>query len=291
MDVSIEKLEETVDILVNNSKNGDNPSKGLAAYQTWGKDKKGHVKYTGYFTPEISVKKNPDDLYRYPIYTKPKDWDGKLPTREEIDGEGALKDLGLELAYAKNPIDIYYMQVQGSGYVRFKETGKKVLFRFNGGNGKKYRSIEKYILKNDIDVRRLTLDGIKKYFLNNPERMNEVLFSNPSYTFFRPSKSGVKGAGGVKLVEDISIAVDTKYFPLGSVVLASVPVYNKKGKIIDHEFKILLAQDTGAAIRGPGHVDVYSGLGNKGKAKASALHHYGNMWILLPKDNTQLAMN
>ena len=290
LDVSISKLEETVHILLENAKNGNNPSEGLAAYQTWGKDKKGHVKYTGYFTPEISVKKNPDDLYKYPIYRKPKNWEGALPTREEIDGEGALSGLGLELAYAKNQFDIYYMQVQGSGYVRFRDTGERVLFRFNGGNGKKYRSIEKYILKNDIGVKRLTLDGVKKYFGNNPERAEEVLYSNPSYTFFRPSNSSVKGAGGVTLSEDISIAADPKYFPLGSVVLASVPVYNKKGKITDHKFKILLPQDTGAAIRGPGHVDVYSGLGNKGKAKASSLYHYGNMWILLPKDNTQLAM-
>jgi membrane-bound lytic murein transglycosylase A len=134
------------------------------------------------------------------------------------------------------------------------------------------------------------LDGIKKYLRQNPDQMEEVLFANPSYTFFRPTRSAVKGAAGVPLVEGVSIAADPDYFPLGSVVLASVPVYNKKGKIIDHEFKILLPQDTGAAINGPGHVDIYTGVGTRAKRAASAYHHYGNMWILLPKDNTQLAM-
>lgn len=293
VDISIEKLESTIDILLQNIQEGkDHYGKNLTAYQTWGKDKKGHVKYTGYFTPEISVKKNRDSIYKYPIYKKPSEWEGTLPSRAEIDGEGAFEGFDLELAYAKDLVDIYYMQVQGSGYVRFKETGKKVLFRFGGGNRMKYRSIENYILKNDhIEVKRLTLDGIKKYLNANPHQMEEVLFANPSYTFFKPSKSSVKGAGGVRLVEGVSIAVDTKYFPLGSVILASVPVFNKKGKITDHEFKILLPQDTGAAINGPGHVDIYSGVGNRGKRIASAHHHYGNMWILLPKENDQLAMN
>lgn len=292
VNVSAERLESTIEILLDNIKEGqDHLGKDLTAYQTWGKDKKGHVKYTGYFTPEITVKKSPDDQYKYPIYKRPRDWEGSLPTRAEIDGEGALKGLGLEIAYASNPVDIYYMQVQGSGYAKFKDTGERVLFRFDGGNGKKYRSIENYILKNDhIEVRRLTLDGIKKYLRQNPDQMEEVLFANPSYTFFRPTRSAVKGAAGVPLVEGISIAADPDYFPLGSVVLASVPVYNKKGKIIDHEFKILLPQDTGAAINGPGHVDIYTGVGTRAKRAASAYHHYGNMWILLPKDNTQLAM-
>ena len=291
LDVSIQKLESTIDILLDNAKNGEPISKDLAAYQTWGKDKKGHVKYTGYFTPEIKVKKTPDAKYKYPLYRKPKNWEGKLPTRAEIDGEGALEGLGLELAYAKNPVDIYYMQVQGSGYAKFVDTGEKILFRFNGGNGKKYKSIEKYILRNDhIKVKKLNIDGIKRYIATHPEQMEEILFSNPSYTFFRPTKSAVKGAAGVPLVEDISIAADPKYFPLGSVVLASVPNYDKKGKITDHEFRILLPQDTGAAIRGAGHVDIYSGLGTTGKYKASSIYHYGNMWILLPQENTQLAM-
>ena len=74
------------------------------------------------------------------------------------------------------------------------------------------------------------------------------------------------------------------------MVLATVPKYDKKGNFSGHDFKILLAQDVGGAINGAGHVDVYSGTGTKGKIKASMRHHYGNMWILLPKENNQLAM-
>ncbi|RMG79522.1 MAG: hypothetical protein D6714_16255 [Bacteroidetes bacterium] len=292
LDVSVSQLERTVRILLDGIQSGRTDFRNeLKAYQSWGKDQKGHVRFTGYFTPEIKVKKTPDDKYKYPIYRRPKDWDGPLPTRAEIDGKGALKGLGLELAYAKSLVDIYYMQLQGSGYARFVDTGERVLFRFDGGNGKKYRSIERYILKNpDLNVRDISLDGIKRFLSKNPELTEEVLFKNPSYCFFRPTRGAVKGAGGVPLTPDVSVAADPDYFPLGSVVLADVPIYDKKGRIIDHEFKILLPQDTGAAIDGPGHVDIYCGIGEKGKRKASGYHHYGNMWILLPNELSQLAM-
>lgn len=294
IDVSIDKLERTIHLLLEKAKSSDdylNLNNEIAAYQTWGKDKKGHVNFTGYFAPEINVKAEADETYQYPLYTYPDEWEGKLPTRKEIDGEGALEGMGLELAYAKNLVDIYYMQLQGSGYVNFVDTGKKTLFRFDGGNGHKYRSIERFIMRNDdIKLGNITMDGIKNFLSKNPELMDTVLYSNPSYSFFRPSRSSVKGAGGVSLMEDISIAVDPDYFPLGSVILASVPTYNKKGNFAGHEFRLLLAQDVGGAINGAGHVDVYSGVGNKGKVKATMRHHYGNMWLLLPKENTQLAM-
>ncbi len=292
IDVSIEQLERTIELLLEKAKSAD-PYLGndLAAYQTWGKDKKGHVNFTGYFTPVLKVKKEADEEYKYPLYTYPDEWEGKLPSRKEIDGAGALEGMGLELAYAQNMVDIYYMQLQGSGYVEFVDTGEKILFRFDGGNGHKYRSIERFIMRNDdIKLSNITMDGIKRFLNHHPELKDTVLYSNPSYAFFRPSRSSVRGAGGVTLMDDISIAVDPKYFPLGSVILANMPVYDKKGNFAGHEFKLLLAQDTGGAINGPGHVDVYSGIGNNGKVKASMRHHYGNMWILLPKENTQLAM-
>lgn len=291
LDVSIEKLEATIQLLINNADNPALLKANLAAHQAWGKDKKGHVKFTGYFTPIVRVKKEKDGLYRYPFYASPENWEGALPTREEIDSEGALQGRGLEIAYASNPVDIYYMQLQGSGYIKFVDTGEKILLRYDGGNGKRYRSIETYLSRrDDLKIGNLSNDGVKRFLRKNSDIRQEVLNHNPSYTFFRPSKSAVKGAGGVPLMENISIAADPKYFPIGSVALASVPVYGEEGNIIDHEYRLLLAQDVGGAVRGAGHVDVYSGVGSKGKKLASQRHHYGQMWLLLPQDNQQLAL-
>ncbi len=262
----------------------------LELYKAWGKDKKGNAYFTGYYTPALKVKKTPDHKYKYPLYRYPEDMKGRMPSRREIDGQGVLKGRGLELAYASNPVDVYLMQLQGSGTIEFLETGEKVLLRYAGENGHRYRNIEHYFKKrSDVSIRSISPDGIRRFVNRHPHLADSVLFYNPSYVFFAPKSGEVKGAAQVPLTEDISIAVDSRYFPLGSVILAAMPV-TEGGKVTHHQYRILLPQDVGGAIRGPGHVDVYSGLASKGRAKASALHHYGQMWILLPKKQEHVAM-
>ena len=291
LDVSIEKLQQTIELILANADNPQALKRSLAAHQSWGKDKKGHVKFTGYYAPVISVKKKRDGLYQYPIYARPDHIKGSFPTRKEIS-EGALEGQGCEIAFASNPVDIYYMQLQGSGYIKFADTGEKWLLSYDGSNGKKYRSIETYLARrDDLNIKDLSNDGVKNFLRKNEAIRQEVLNHNPSYAFFKASKSVLKGAGGVPLMEDISIAADPKYLPIGSVVLASIPKYDQKGKIDHHEYRLLLAQDVGGAVNGPGHVDVFSGVGSKGKKKAANHHHYGRMWLLLPQENIPLAMN
>jgi len=255
----------------------------LEAHQIWGEDKKGNVHYTGYFIPVIKVSKKPTRIYRFPIYTRPKNWKGDYPTRAEIDGEGILKGRGLELAYAKNLVDVYFMQVQGSGYVEFR-SGERKLFAYDGTNKHPYRSIGRHLVnKQIIEAKSVSMSGIKRFLNRNPDMRDSVLFYNPSYTFFTPQKSKPRGAGLVPLTADHSIAVDTKYIPLGSILLGKVPVINERGHLLRHEYRFLVAQDVGGAIKGAGHVDLYSGTGLKGRKKASYLHHYGKLWLLLPK--------
>lgn len=292
LDVSIDRLKETIEILINYAGTPDKLKAKLTAHQAWGKDKKGHVKFTGYYAPIVRVKKKKDELYKYPFYSRPENWNGSLPTREQIDSENALAGRGLEIAYASNPVDIYYMQLQGSGYIKFVETGEKMLLRYDGSNGKKYRSIETYLARrDDLKITNLSNDGVKNFLRKNSHIRQEVLNYNPSYAFFKISNAEVTGAGGVPLTKDISIAADPNYFPIGSVALASIPVYNKNNKISHHEFKILLPQDVGGAVKGAGHVDIYSGIGTRGKISAMQRHHYGQMWLLLPKENEPLALN
>ena len=202
LSVPVEDLKKTVEILLKKTESGSTDYESdLSAFQIWGDDKKGHVEFTGYYTPVLDVKKYPDEVYKFPIYRKPKNWNGRLPSRRQIDGEGVLKGKGLEICFAESLVDIYYMQVQGSGYVNFLDTDEKKLLRFGGKNGHSYSDIETFIQKNKaLGTKNVTINGIKKYLRENPNRAEWILFYNPSYVFFSPSNKKVRGAGGVTLM-------------------------------------------------------------------------------------------
>ena len=277
--------KQTIDILLKYADDPAQLAKMLDAHQIKGRDGKGNVHFTGYFTPVVKASKVKDEHYKYPIYTRPTKWEGKLPTRAEIEGEGAFSGMGLELAYAIDPVEVYFMQVQGSGIVEYPD-GSHELYAYNGGNGHPYKSIGKFMIQQGIagegDV---SIKDIKRYVSANPHMKDSILFANPNYIFFNPvpTKNKIKGAGLVPLTPEHSIAVDTDYIPLGSCLLAAVPAFNRKGICTHHEFKLLLAQDVGGAINGPGHVDLYQGIGYEGRIKATGMHHYGALWLLLPK--------
>ncbi len=261
--------------------------KYLEAHRIWGRDQRGNVQFTGYFTPVIKVSRSPKGRFKYPIYSRPLEWDGPLPTRAEIEGEGVFEGLGLELAYAANKVDLYYMQVQGSGYVEYPD-GQRELFAYNGSNRHPYRSIEKYLIERpDLDVPKLSIAGIRSFLQQQPELTDSVLFQNPSYTFFIRQKTLPSGAGNVPLTPLYSIAVDRRYIPLGSCLLAAFPVFNpRKQRVTHHEYRLLVAQDVGGAIRGPGHVDYYTGIGADASRIAGNLKAYGHLWLLLPRQRT-----
>jgi len=291
--VSNEQLQKTADILLQ-AKNGDLAEliHQLDAHKIEGEDHRGNVHFTGYYTPVLLVSSIQSKEFSHPIYAFPQDWQGALPSRKEIDGDLVLKGRNLELAYAKSLIDIYIMQVQGSGIVEY-EDGRQELFAFTGSNRKSYASIGTYMLKKGLTTpQHVSLQFIKKYLREHPEKADEILFSNPSYVFFKPVNSMPKGAGLVPLTEMHSIAVDTRYIPMGSILLASVPVVDDKNKVVNHEYRLLVAQDIGGAIKGPGHIDLYTGVGYEGRRQAGRLHHYGNLWLLLPAntENATLAL-
>lgn len=284
LDITIEQLEQTIHII--RSWQFTKPIglvSSLKAYQIWGDDRRGNVKFTSYYTPVIDVRNKPNKEYKYPIYTRPKDWDGALPTRRQIDADKALEGKGLELCFAKNRADIYAMQLQGSGIVRYPN-GASELLSYDGTNGHPYRSISRSLrrLKKINDLDELSPSEIRKFMDANPELLEPALFGNPSYTFFTKKGENPYGAGHVPLVDDYSIAVDKRYIPLGSCLLALVPVRDPDGNI-RHEYRFLLAQDVGGAIRGAGHVDLYSGVGDEAREQANRLHHYGQLWLLLPR--------
>ncbi len=282
--VSREELIQTTDLLQKVLENPNSvPSEHFDLHQIKGKDEKGSVHFTGYYSPIVKVSRTKKGNFKYPFYATPKDWVGKLPTRGQIDTGLVLKGKQLEIAYAANPVDIYFLQVQGSGFIEF-ENGQQSLLSYNSNNKKRYRSIGRYMVAKGYTTEdKTSINSIKKYLRMNPDKMDEILSANPSYVFFKEGNGVVKGTGVTPLTAQHSIAVDPKYIPLGSTLLAKVPIADNHGKFLRHEYRLLFAQDTGGAINGPGHVDLFTGVGHKAKRLACNTHHYGELWLILPK--------
>lgn len=278
-------LEETVSLLEKWGSTAFIPmSEYFDVYQISGKDRRGSVLFTGYYSPVLDVRSKPDKKYKYPIYSKPKGM-SSYPTRRQIYKDRALAGKGLELAYAKSLLDIQKMQLQGSGYVQY-EDGSKYLLSYGGGNGHARKSIQRYYQKNYAESPTgITLESIGRYIEKNPNKGDEIIFHNPSYIFFVKNSEAKKvtGSGHVPLQPFVSIATDKRYIPTGSCLMASRPVPRKGG--IDYKISLLLAQDVGGAIKGPGRLDLYTGIGEKGR-KGTYLKDYGELWLLLAKKRT-----
>lgn len=276
LQVTNKELERTVNIL--QSFQGTHPyylKDYLDFYQIAGEDKRGNVLFTGYYTPIMAVRSTPDNTYKYPIYAKPKDWEGKLPHREAIQ-EGALANKGLELAYASSLRDIYAMHIQGSCMVKYEDTGEQAFFAYDGNNG--YPS-------NTYNQPKVSGENIN---IADSLATLSVLAQNPAYVFFKPQSIKPEGAGDVPLTPMYSVAVDTRYIPLGSCLLAAIPIVDEKGRFVRHDYRFLLAQDVGGAIVGAGHIDLYCGRGLAAKYKAKKMRHYGSIWLLLPKKQVKI---
>ncbi len=250
-------------------------------YQIKGEDGKGNVHFTGYFTPMIKARLRPDEIFKYPIYAMPSG--NKLPTRQAIDHEKALAGSNLEMAFTSSLLDNYFLSVQGSGLLDFGN-GDIRKIGYAGQNGHPYQSIGRILVSaGHIPAEKISLRSIRAWFSANPEQMIPILNKNRSYCFFKWRKKDITGGAGVKLTPMHSVAVDKEFIPYGACLLAEMPVLDDNGKLKGHQPQILFAQDTGGAIRGPGHLDLYHGFGNQSGEKAGDLHHYGRVWLLLAK--------
>jgi len=276
------QIKKTIQAIYKWQKEGGELSDYVNTYQLEGEDQRGNIHFTGYYIPVLQVSKKPTEQFKYPLYAKPKNWKGKLPNRQSIDTDGVLKGKGLEIAYSDNLLANYTMQVQGSGVVEYPD-GKRSLLTYGGKNGHDYKSLGKYLVSQGyVPADKISLDAIRNFMAANPDSLAPLLNYNPSYVFFKEVNAEPSGAAGVTLVAQHSVAVYKKEIPLGSILLGKVPVLNDKGELTGHEFRILTAHDVGGAIN-KGHVDFYSGIGQKGEDIANALHHYGQVWMLKAK--------
>ncbi len=262
---------------------------------------------TGYYEPLLRGARKRGGMYQTPLYGPPADMltidlgsaypdlkglrlrgrlEGKkvVPYRSRAELLQSRVLAGKELLWVDDPIDAFFMQVQGSGRVYLTDTGETVRLAYADQNGYAYTSIGRYLVDHgELTLAQASAQGIKSWIAAHPSRKDELLNVNKSYVFFReehltdPSQ-GPKGALGVPLTEQRSIAVDPKFVPLGAPVFLSTTQPNNSALLQ----RLVLAQDTGGAIRGAVRADYFWGFGDEAGNKAGAMKQRGGMWVLLP---------
>lgn len=237
--------------------------------------------FTGYFEPELHGSRRPYPGYDYPIYAVPDDLPEGQPwlTRREIE-EGALADRGLELAWLTDPVDLFFLQVQGSGRIRLPD-GSLMRVGYGGFNGHSYSSIGRELVARGIyEPHQVSADVIRSWVGRNPEEGRELLWTNRSYVFFRevsevPPDRGPLGAMNRSITAMRTLAVDPSYVPLGSPVW----IETRGEESLD---RLMIAQDTGSAIKGAQRADVFVGTGREAGRRAGRMMDPGRMIVLLP---------
>jgi membrane-bound lytic murein transglycosylase A len=271
-------------------------------------DKK--ILFTGYYEPVFDATLEPEDPYNHPIYRRPNDLiridlslfsekysgesivariqkNGVLPyyTRYQIEVEKVLAGRKLEIAWLKDPFDVYLLHIEGAGRLRLPD-GRTMLVGYDGSNGRPYRSFGRYLLDKGLLSRaELSVQRIRQYLSSHPEIIDTVLCHNESYLFFKHVGEGPLGNIDVPLTNGRSLALDANLFPKAALAFISSrkPFVNAQGKVAGWSkfSRFVLNQDTGAAIKGPGRADLFWGSG--GKAETAAWHFKadGDLYMLI----------
>ena len=247
---------------------------------------------TGYFEPLVGASRVPRRNFRFPLYAPPPDLATRRPywTRQQIDSlpaaQQALK--GREIAYVADPLDALILQIQGSGRLQINEvdgTRRLVRVAYAGHNDQPYRSVGRWLVEQgELKLEQASWPAIRQWAARNPQRVNELLWSNPRYVFFREEplpdpQLGPKGAQAVPLTPGRSIAVDPLSIPYGTIAwldttepLSNVPLR-----------RAVMAQDTGSAITGAIRADFFWGWGAEAEAQAGRMKQPLRLWVLWPK--------
>ena len=279
-------------------------------YRSVGRDGLGEVLYTGYYEPHLRGSLIRAGEYQFPIYSKPDDlvaidlslfnekYRGQkiigrftdqtvVPyyERSAIDSEGAIEGRAEVLAWVEDPVDVFFLQIQGSGKV-YLDNGEVINVGYQTTNGQPYRSIGKLLIDEEkISVEEMSMQKIREYLHNHPEEMDTVLNHNPSYVFFTIEPEGPLGNINVKLTPGRSIALDRRIFPPAALAFIQTekPAVDSSGQI--HSWlpfaRFALNQDTGGAIRGPGRADLFWGNGPYAEIAAGHLKHTGELYFLV----------
>ena len=261
--------------------------------------------FTGYHEPLLRGSLVRSRRYRYPLYRLPDDLVELAPasdtgerrvgrrvrgrfvpyfTRAEIDGQGALAKRGYEIAWLDDPVAVFFLHIQGSGQLALQD-GSRLRVGYAGTNGHPYTSIGKHLKQQGkLQPGQTSSPAIQYYLYTHPGEQEAIFFQNRRYVFFRPSRGEPRGSLGSPLTAGRSIAIDPKVYPLGALgfIRTRQPRVGQHQTIAWQPFsRFVLLQDTGAAISGPGRVDIFWGSG--AQVEAGYMAERGELYLLLKK--------
>ena len=266
--------------------------------------------FTGYYEPVLPGSRQRGAEYAWPLLRRPEDLVNIVPesargqaavqlthgrlsgqdvvpyaTREEIES-GALDGQGLEFMWLKDPVDVFFLHVQGSGVIAF-EDGRQTRVTYDGKNGHPYTSVGRYLIEEGLfPEAEMSLEALKVWLKARPEDARHAMWQNKSYIFFRELRAdepaSALGVMEIPLTAGRSMAVDTSYHEIGMPIYVSVPGL--------HTFdggaglrRLMIAQDVGSAIRGPERADLFYGTGDEAGLKAGETIHPGQFHVLKPR--------
>jgi membrane-bound lytic murein transglycosylase A len=275
----------------------------------------GHRKktlFTGYYEPVLEGSRLPGVSYTVPVFGVPADLitvdleafdpglkgrklvgryqGGRLVpyyTRHEIDRLDSLSGKGYEIAWVRDPVEAFFLQIQGSGKI-FLPDGSVLNVHYAGNNGKPYRAIGAVLVEQGkISKEDVSMDTIKTYLNDHPEEAENIIDLNERYIFFREGPGGAKGGAGVLLTPERSLATDPACYPMGALayIETETPVPAGGGKPVEWERarRFVLNQDAGAGVKGPGRADLYFGTGPLAGDRAGWMKRSGRVYFLAPK--------
>lgn len=261
---------------------------------------------TGYYVPDLKGSRIASADYPYPLYSRPEDLLvidlsdvypdlGNYRLRGRIEGhrvvpywdrgdiDGHKQPLaGQELFWIDDPVELFFLQIQGSGRILL-DNGERVMVNYADQNGHPYKSIGKYLLDRGAMTRdQMSMQNIRAWARNNPSEVGNLLNQNPSYVFFRELGGDVQsppGALGVPLTPGRSLAVDRRHIPLGAPVFVATTWPNSDQPLQ----RLMMAQDTGGAIKGRVRGDFFWGMGDQAGSQAGRMKQAASFWVLLPR--------
>ena len=245
---------------------------------------------TAYFTPQLRGSRRPSPRYRHPLYLPPPDLNasaGPYYTREEIDYHGALAQRSLAWLWVDDPIELYFLHVQGSGSVQL-EDGTLIRVEYAADNGHAYRSIGKLLAReHGLAAEEVSMQRITRLLREEPDAIRRVFSHNPRYIFFREAPQGVRGSLGVPLTAERSAAADPLYWPpAGIAVLSSEqPRFDSAGVLQAWQpfMRLVFFHDSGAAIKGRRRLDLFMGGGSSAALAAGHMNRPGRLYLLLKR--------
>jgi membrane-bound lytic murein transglycosylase A len=264
---------------------------------------------TGYYEPILKGRRQQAEGFRYPVYATPDDLivvdladlhpelrnirlRGRLQgrrlvpyySRAEIEA-GGTPFAGRPLVWVNDAVELFFLQIQGSGQVEFAP-GERVRLGFAEQNGHPYRSLGRYLAdRGELKLEQASMQAIKSWAAANPDKLRDALNANPSYVFFRElpaprnAEEGPPGALNVPLTPGYSAAVDPRYVPLGAPFFLQTTHPSTSTPLE----RLMLAQDTGGAIRGAVRADFFWGTGEEAGSQAGRMRQQGRMWLLWPR--------